>query len=114
MVQERAWLDVPFDEKGEAKALGARWDQAAGRWWAPPGLGPALARWAGLPEIPDVLPGEDRGYGYGAGLFVDLVPSSSWFTNVRSCVVPRDWERLWGSNTRVRSLTCVFACGWRL
>ncbi|BCK53189.1 UvrD-helicase domain-containing protein [Nocardia wallacei] len=44
------------------------------------------------PPIPEVLPGEDRSF--GSGLFVDLVPSSCWFTNVRSCVDRRDWQRL--------------------
>jgi hypothetical protein len=42
--------------------------------------------------LPDVLPGEDRSY--GAGLFVDLIPETSWFTNVRSAVDPGDWDRL--------------------
>ncbi len=51
-----------------------------------------LAQWIALPDVPDLLPGEDRAF--GAGLFVDLVPSSCWFTNVRSCVSPQDWERL--------------------
>ncbi|MCP2257566.1 hypothetical protein LX15_001251 [Streptoalloteichus tenebrarius] len=89
---ERIWLDVPFPEKDEAKAAGARWDPAARRWYAPRSGIAALERWAALPEVPDLLPGEDRSF--GSGLFVDLVPSSCWFTNVRSCVVPRDWERL--------------------
>lgn len=35
----RAWLDVPYSDKDHAKALGARWDGAARRWYAPrPGL----------------------------------------------------------------------------
>jgi hypothetical protein len=51
-----------------------------------------LDRWHALPDVPDLLPGEDRDF--GSGLFVDLVPSSCWFTNVRSCVSQRDWERL--------------------
>jgi hypothetical protein len=42
--------------------------------------------------LPDVLPGEDRSY--GGGLFVDLIPETSWFTNVRSGVDPGDWDRL--------------------
>lgn len=88
----RKWLDVPFPEKDEAKALGARWDPEAKRWYAPRADVPELDRWAPLPAVPDPLPGEDRSF--GGGLFVDLVPSSCWFTNVRSCVVPRDWERL--------------------
>lgn len=51
-----------------------------------------LRPWAAAAEIPALLPGEDRSF--GQGLFVDLVPSSCWFTNLRSCVTPRDWERL--------------------
>jgi len=88
----RIWLDVAFAEKDEAKAHGARWDPAARRWYAPrPGM-TALDRWQARPDVPDLLPGEDRNF--GSGLFVDLVPSSCWFTNVRSCVDQRDWERL--------------------
>ncbi|RZT75509.1 hypothetical protein EV383_6250 [Pseudonocardia sediminis] len=88
----RAFLDVPFAEKDEAKALGARWDPSARRWYAPPRSNPGLQRWARQPEIPELLPGEDRRF--GSGLFVDLVPASCWFTNVRSCIAQKDWERL--------------------
>jgi hypothetical protein len=91
-VDERNWLDVPYGEKDRAKAAGARWDPKVKRWYAPrPGLA-ALQPWAARPEVPDLLPGEDRTF--GSGLFVDLVPSSCWFTNVRSCVSQQDWERL--------------------
>jgi hypothetical protein len=92
MTAERIWLDVPFTEKDSAKRAGARWDPAARRWYAPrPGIA-ALDRWAAAPDIPDLLPGEDRSL--GSGLFVDLVPNTCWFTNVRSCVAAKDWERL--------------------
>lgn len=89
---ERIWLDVPFSEKDEAKRAGARWDRAARRWYAPHPDMPGLSRWAAAPDVPELLPGEDRTL--GDGLFVDLVPSTCWFTNVRSCVTERDWERL--------------------
>lgn len=88
----RAYLDVPYSEKDQAKALGARWDQQARRWYDPRPPSPGLDRWAARPPVPDLLPGEDRTL--GSGLFVDLVPSSCWFTNVRSCVTEQDWERL--------------------
>jgi hypothetical protein len=52
----------------------------------------ALDRWQALPDVPNLLPGEDRNF--GPGLFVDLMPSSCWFSNVRSCVDQRDWDRL--------------------
>jgi len=87
----RVWLDVPYDERDEAKAAGARWDGTARRWYAPTPTND-LARWAAAPELPQVLPGEDRSY--GSRLYIDLVPSNCWFTNVRSCVSQRDWDRI--------------------
>ncbi len=90
-VGERAYLDVPFAEKDDAKRCGARWDAQVRRWYAP--LAQAgLSRWAPAAPLPAVSPGEDRTF--GSGLFVDLIPASCWFTNVRSCVSARDWERL--------------------
>jgi hypothetical protein len=75
--------------KDEAKAAGARWDPQAQRWFAPRADMPQMDRWTPLPEL---LPGEDRQF--GSGLFVDLIPASCWFTNVRSCIAPNDWDRV--------------------
>lgn len=84
-----AWLDVPFEEKDRAKALGASWDAAERSWYAPRPDTAALAAWARLPEL---LPGEDRSL--GQGLFVDPIPETSWYVNVRSAVGIRDWYRI--------------------
>ncbi|MEU9426232.1 DUF5710 domain-containing protein [Streptomyces sp. NPDC048342] len=108
MVVDRIWLDVPYAEKDEAKKAGAFWDPAAKRWYAPRRGMTALQPWAAAPDVPDLLPGEDRTL--GQGLFVDLVPSSCWFTNVRSCVAPSDWERLRRMITRRAGMRCE-ACG---
>lgn len=90
---ERIWLDVPFDEKNKAKALGARWDGDEQRWYAPSeDAVKALRRWKPTGELSPDFPGEDREF--GSGLFVDLIPQTCWFTNVRSCVSQRDWERI--------------------
>jgi hypothetical protein len=43
--------------------------------------------------LPTLLSGEDRSFG-GDGLYVDLVPQRSWFSNVRSHVAPRERDRL--------------------
>lgn len=104
----RVWLDVPYAEKDEAKALGARWDPQVKRWYDPRPVTQGLDRWAALPDVPDLLPGEDRSF--GSGLFVDLVPSSCWFTNVRTCVSQKDWERLRRTITRRAGHVCE-ACG---
>ena len=47
--ESKTWLAVPYEEKDEAKALGARWDRTEKSWFAPAGteLAP-LNRW--LPE----------------------------------------------------------------
>lgn len=52
-------LHVPFEEKDEAKRLGARWDADARRWYVPDGMSAdAFARWfdprpANPPAAPD-------------------------------------------------------------
>lgn len=65
----RSYLDVPYAEKDAAKALGARWDPTARRWYDPRPPSPGLDRWTARPEVPELLPGEDRTF--GSGLFVD-------------------------------------------
>jgi hypothetical protein len=57
----RGFLDVPYAEKDETKALGARWDAAVKRRFDPRPPTPELQRWAAArADVPDVLPGEDR------------------------------------------------------
>lgn len=46
---DRTYLAVPFAEKNDAKALGAKWDKDAKSWYAPAGVDVAtsgLARWS--------------------------------------------------------------------
>lgn len=48
-MQSRTYLAVPYAEKNEAKALGAKWDKEAKSWYAPEGVDVAtsgLARWS--------------------------------------------------------------------
>ena len=83
------WLEVAYAEKDHTKSLGARWDPDTRMWYALPGQEQSLSPWWALPSA---LPWEDRAF--GSGLFVDLIPDSCWFTNVRSCVSTRDWFRI--------------------
>ena len=34
----RHFLECPFDDKDNAKAMGAKWDAAARKWYVPAGL----------------------------------------------------------------------------
>ena len=50
-IELRIDLNVPYAEKEDAKALGARWDEGRKRWYAPPGTDVRhLKRW--LPHDP--------------------------------------------------------------
>jgi hypothetical protein len=103
--RDRIWLDVPFGDNELVKRSGGVWDPVARSWYAPrPGMG-ALDGWLRLGEV---LPGEDRGF--GQGLFVDLIPSTSWFRNVRSAVGKRDWFRIRQMVYRRAGQRCE-ACG---
>jgi hypothetical protein len=75
-VAGRVWPNVPYEQKDEAKAAGARWDGERGRWWTGPGTAASRdGRWVPPPPAwPDPLPGEDRGF--AGALSIDLVPST--------------------------------------
>lgn len=115
--QMRTYFNIAYRDKERAKKLGALWCAVQKSWYAD--NVEAITRLSehfssssessvkkskktfdeaelSLPATIKSLPelkGEDRGFG-GNMLFVDLVPRSCWFSNVRSCVSPSDWRRL--------------------
>ena len=89
---DRVYLSVSYEERVEARNAGAKWDAEERKWYAPNGELALVQRWP-VNNTPVVLTGENREYG-GSRLFVDLIPSTCWATNVRKCVHPRDWDRL--------------------
>ena len=45
-LEERTYLAVPYDERNEAKALGARWDAVKKAWFVGPEVDPVnIAKW---------------------------------------------------------------------
>ena len=90
----RFYLSVPFAEKEQAKDLGCLWDPNKKLWYLSRENKEAMTRWAlTTPKENLVLKGEDRAFG-GSNLFVDLVPKTCWFTNVRTCIDKGDWNKL--------------------
>lgn len=65
---ERTYLNVPFKEKDEVKALGARWDRKEQSWYVPPGVDVApFAKWAqGAPQAAADAPAQDSSAGQKA------------------------------------------------
>lgn len=90
----RIYLSIPYSDKEEAKKYGARWDPKNKLWYSPDERKELLDKWpiANIERIKELV-GEDRNYG-GNLLFVDLIPRSCWFTNVRKCIHFSDWDRL--------------------
>ncbi len=92
-------LHVPFNEKDAAKALGAKWDAPRRTWYVPSNLtSDAFSRW--LPPAP-----EPR-------LFVDLVPNTAWFSNLRSELNASEWAAVKNKTYRTANYVCE-ACGGR-
>jgi hypothetical protein len=50
MTRARRYLAVPFAEKDEAKALGARWCPEVRLWYIPPEVPRKLFRWPDAPK----------------------------------------------------------------
>jgi len=104
------YLDVPFSEKEEAKSLGAHFDPRRRLWHVPQSLQAAVQRWQ---RKAFALVCEDRSFG-GHQLFVDMVPSTCWFSNARTCLSSHDWERIRQhvyERVDYRCETCHVDCG---
>jgi hypothetical protein len=94
----REYISVLFEEKNEAKSLGAKWDADLKKWYIPCNINETnklilQEKYKTNNEPITELFGEDRTFG-GNELFVDLIPSTCWFTNVRYCIHPCDWDRV--------------------
>jgi hypothetical protein len=75
-------------DKDEAKLLGAKWDWEEKKWFVPDDRDiNDFKKWIRKNPEPGV-----------GGLYIDLVPSSSWMTNVRSVLTAGEWDKV-----RIRS-----------
>lgn len=83
------YLNVPYERKSEAKELGAKFDWDRLLWYANEGNIDELQRKFKIYEPLNNIVGENRGFG-GSELYVDMIPSQSWFRNLRTCLVNKD------------------------
>lgn len=95
-------LEVPFAEKDQAKALGARWDPALEVWMAPPGADPkAFERWASRP-LPAISEGAVvdafMDYAAAAGLEINRLEADGKIHRVRLEGSPRGLDGAYALN----------------
>jgi Domain of unknown function (DUF5710) len=91
----RVYFKVDVGEKHVAKAYGGRWDADLRTWYADT-LATIQALSAHFKQrnmVPVQLIGEDRSFA-GNQLFIDLIPETAWYANVRAMVHPCDWDRV--------------------
>ncbi len=99
------FFNIDFNDKDMAKKLGARFNYELKLWYAPnetvaakltsefqPISNQELEQLKVITELKE-LKGENRAFG-GKKLFVDLVPASCWFRNVRSEIKDSHWRAL--------------------
>jgi hypothetical protein len=91
--ENRIYLSVSYDDKNEAKQLGAKWDKDKKQWYAPNGEPKLVERWGEHARILTVFDGEDRNYG-GNTLCVEFQPKSSWCRKVQYAIQRIDRERV--------------------
>lgn len=82
-MNNKKFIRCSYTEKEMVKKLGARWDIENKSWYIPLGLNEEpFAKWlvneSGLQAI--------------GGLYVDLVPQTCWFSNIRSALSKSDWD----------------------
>lgn len=105
-------LFVPFAEKGLARAQGARWNPTKKVWFAPPGAD--LTNFQQWISPAGTVPAQyaPAAKNITEKLFVDLVPSSAWFSNLRSELLPSEWNAVRKSTYEASNHLCS-ACGGR-
>lgn len=105
-------LEVPYTEKNEAKVLGARWNSDLRTWYVPDGVDRALfERWV----VPNSLSITAAPVAARATrkhpLFVDLIPRSAWFSNLRSELTAAEWESVKKATYQAAGYCCEACSG---
>jgi hypothetical protein len=109
------YIVVSYHQKEDAKQYGAKWDPHKKSWYIPTYISDTNKKMLRekyghqIQESALVLVGENREFG-GSLLFVDLIPTSCWFTNVRRYVHPADWDKL-RRHVYERVDNCCECCG---
>lgn len=82
-------LNIPYNDRKIAKEYGAIWDNKLKRWFCDDS-NELCNLYNKYPDNIEIL-GEDRTIG-GNELYIDMIPKTSYFKNVRNCFSFNDWN----------------------
>lgn len=83
------YLNIPYSSKKTAKEYGGLWDKKKKCWYCEDENNELCKLFEINKEIE--IKGEDRDYG-GNNLYIDMIPKTSYFKNVRSLFTESDWN----------------------
>jgi len=83
------YLNIPFSDKKIAKEYGAKWDKDCKKWFCEDEENELCKLYDKYKEIKII--GEDRTFGSN-NLYIDMIPKTSYFKNVRSIFTDTDWN----------------------
>lgn len=83
------YLNIPYSARKIAKEYGAIWDKDCKRWFCEDETNELCNLYECYKKIEII--GEDRNYGENK-LFIDMIPKTSYFKNVRSLFTEEDWN----------------------
>jgi len=87
---EKLYIIVSYENKDEAKKLGAKFDWDKKLWYGNNiNINELCKKYKKYTPLYNIL-GENREYG-GSKLYIDLIPRQSWANNVRNCISDDDW-----------------------
>jgi hypothetical protein len=83
------YLNIPYGDRKIAKEYGAIWDKDCKRWFCEDEDNELCKLYERFRNIEII--GEDRTFG-GSELYIDMIPKTSYFKNVRSIFKDSDWN----------------------
>ncbi len=83
------YLNIPYKDRKIAKEYGAIWDKNEKKWMCEKD-NELCNIYQKFPEEVKII-GEDRLIG-GNDLYIDMIPKTSYFKNVRNCFSNSDWD----------------------
>jgi len=102
------YLNIPYSDRKIAKEYGAIWDKDCKKWYCEEEneLCKLYEKFRKIEII-----GEDRTFG-GSELYIDMIPKTSYFKNVRSIFKESDWNII-RNYIYERAGYCCECCGIR-
>ena len=87
------YLFVPYEEKDEAKRLGARWDKYRKQWYVQGDNKICIDKWGEQNFVLNHLKNEDRTF-MNNTLHIELLPSSCWCRDIQYAIKKHDRPRV--------------------